>query len=614
MTHSLPYLHHPQTRDGVTFSQQQLELTLLTAVDNIKSVSVRIEPDNEEYLIAMSPAGTQGRLQRWQTRIDINQDRAVTHYVFKVVTENGQLWLDAQGVKKRVPPKELHFKFNATSKPVDWVSEQVFYQVFPDRFCNGDPNLGVKAGEYSIRNGAVSTTVKQWDEQAVATGAGMSLEFYNGDLKGVESKLDYLQQLGITAVYMNPIFSSQTNHKYDTMDYFSVDPHLGTNEDLARLTADIHSRGMKVVLDAVFNHTSVEHPWFDYSGKHGNGAYQSEDSPYRDYYLFEPNSNDYLGWKGVPSLPVLNFENQGVRDAIYAADDSAMRFWLRPPYNIDGWRLDVVHMLGEGRGAKNNAHYVEEFRRVTKEENSDAFVLGEHFFEATQWLQGDQEDGAMNYYGFAHPVRAFFAGMDIAYDPIELDSAGFVNWLTEAKAKLPWANQLCQLNQLDSHDTARFLTMVGESEEMQRLASVFLMTYVGTPCLYYGTEVGMVGENDPDNRRPFPWSQVEGNPWIEFYRQLIAVRQSNAALRQGDIQFLLVEEDSIVYSRSLSGENVLVALNMAEGEVSVEMPVWKLGIEAGVAKSLLNETSFNIDQGIIHLSLPSKGYEVIKVS
>lgn len=611
---SIPFMHHAQTVDGVTASEHSLTLKLLTKIDDIQSVVVRIEPDNEEYLIAMEHVADKGRLQQWEADILLNTDRDVTHYAFKVVTRSQQFWLDAQGVKKRMPPRELHFKYNARSQPVDWVCDQVFYQVFPDRFCNGDPSIGVAEGEYAIKHGTVPTTVKNWDQAAVAKGAGMSVEFYNGDLKGVTQKLDYLEELGITAVYMNPIFSSQTNHKYDTMDYYSVDPHLGTNQELAELTANIHQRGMKVVLDAVFNHTSVEHPWFDMNGAHGNGAYQSENSPYRDYYLFEGSSQRYQGWKGVASLPVLNFESQGVRDAIYEADDSVMRYWLRPPYNIDGWRLDVVHMLGEGSGAKNNAHYVKEFRRVTKEENQDAFVLGEHFFEASQWLQGDQEDGAMNYYGFAHPVRAYFAHMDIAYAPIQLATEDFVDWLSEAKGKLPWANQLNQLNQLDSHDTTRFLTMVGEDEQRQKLASLFLMTYVGTPCLYYGTEVGMVGENDPDNRRPFPWDKVDGNPWIEFYQRLIAIRQQHPALRRGDIQFLVAEGDTLVYSRELDGERIVVALNSGNNSCTVSVPVWKMGMENGTLNSLIDDERYEVAEGKANVSIDAQGYCLVKAT
>ncbi|MBM7036659.1 maltodextrin glucosidase [Vibrio ulleungensis] len=606
-----PFLHHASTCDGVTATTSTLRLVLQTKIDELLTVYVRIEPDNEEYLIEMTRGEDKGRLAQWSAEIPLNGDRDVTHYVFKAISATQQWWLDAQGIKSRMPPRELHFKYNADHQPVDWVSDQVFYQVFPDRFCNGDPTIGVTDGEYSIKHGTVPATVKSWDQAAVATGAGMSVEFYNGDLQGVAQKLDYLQALGITAVYMNPIFSSQTNHKYDTMDYYSVDPHLGTNQQLAELTSNIHQRGMKVVLDAVFNHTSVEHPWFDMSGRSGDGAYQSPSSPYRDYYLFEEDSQRYQGWKGVASLPVLNFENQGVRDAIYDADDAVMRYWLRPPYNIDGWRLDVVHMVGEGEGAKNNAHYVKEFRRVTKEENANAFVLGEHFFEASQWLQGDQEDGAMNYYGFAHPVRAYFAHKDIAYAPIQLSTQDFVDWLTEAKGKLPWANQLTQLNQLDSHDTARFLTMVNEDEAQQKLASVFLMTYVGTPCLYYGTEVGMVGQNDPDNRRPFPWHSVDGNPWLDFYQSLIAIRQSHAALRQGDIQFLVAQGQQLIYSRELKGEIVIVALNLAEQVQAVSIPSWKLGIEDAKFTSLLGDEEAQAVQGQIEMNLPAKGYRVL---
>ncbi len=220
-------------------------------------------------------------------------------------------------------------------------------------------------------------------------------------------------------------------------------------------------------------------------------------------------------------------------------------------------------MLGEGEGAQNNAHYVQAFRQAAKEENKETYVLGEHFFEASQWLQGDQEDGAMNYYGFAHPVRALLAKQDIAFDPIDIDVQEFVTWLIEAKAKIPFANQLTQLNQLDSHDTARFLTLLSGDEQKMKLAATLLFTYLGTPCLYYGTEVGMEGSHDPDNRRTFPWERTENqrSPWFGFFQKLIAIRNDRPSLQRGSIQTLYCLARAWVYARQLGEERTLFTVN-----------------------------------------------------
>ncbi len=190
-------------------------------------------------------------------------------------------------------------------------------------------------------------------------------------------------------------------------------------------------------------------------------------------------------------------------------------------------------MLGEGEGATNNAHYVKAFRDAMKAVNPDSYMLGEHFFEATQWLQGDQEDGAMNYYGFAHPIRALLAGKDIQFDPINIDCREFLQWLQEASAKVPWSNQLAQLNQLDSHDTERFITTLQGNKAKFAIANLMLMSYVGSPCLYYGAEIALQGSHDPDNRRCFPWDQLKSNEWLPFFKQIIAIRKASSALQKG---------------------------------------------------------------------------------
>lgn len=604
-----PFLFHPQTADGFDYHDGLITVTLFTEPLNATRIVLRHEPDNEEELVELTQVGKMGRLLKWCATFPINSDRDVTHYVFKVITDKQQYWLGGTGVVSRIPAKELHFKFNQQHQPADWVSQQIFYQIFPDRFCNANSEIGVRTDEYFLR-GTLGTIEKPWHEPPTTSGTEVAREFYNGDLAGIRSKLDYLQALGITCLYLNPIFKSQTNHKYDTTDYLKVDPHLGTNEEFAELVEELHSRGMKIVLDAVYNHTSTEHPWFDMSGKQGDGAFQSPQSPYREYYFFEGESEHYAGWKGLKHLPVLNFSNKEVQDQIYAADDAVIKHWLKAPYHIDGWRFDVIHMLGEGEGAKNNAHYVKAFRQATKSVNPQAYVLGEHFFEASQWLQGDQEDGAMNYYGFAHPVRALFANKDISYDPITLSGNEFVGWLEEARAKLPWANQLSQLNQLDSHDTARFLTLLEGNSKKMKLASILLATYVGVPCLYYGTEVGLEGGQDPDCRRPFPWDKIEDSSWLEFYRSLLSIRKQHKALQQGSIQYLGFSDDYIIFARCLENDRVITLLNLSNEVQTVTLPIWQLGIEQGQLISLQSETSFVFDNGLCTLTIEPNSAEI----
>ncbi|MFW8651147.1 maltodextrin glucosidase [Vibrio diabolicus] len=581
---NLPFIFHSQTIDGLAFNQEQVTVRLKTETLDFDSVYVRLEPDNEECLVDMTQVGTAGELLLWEASFRPNRDRDVTHYVFKLLKDGQQYWLDARGVQKRIPPKEFHFKLNVNHQPPSWVQEQVFYQIFPDRFSASKSESDIRHAYAQYDSASV---VKAWGDAVGSHQNTGAREFFGGDLKGVEQRLDYLEQLGVTALYFNPIFSSPSNHKYDTTDYFTVDPMFGTNAQFAELCEKIRGKNMKIVLDAVFNHTSVHHPWFDIQQK-GEGAYGHPHSKFRDYYFFEGETNHYIGWKGIGNLPVLNFENEQVRDYIYQSEESVIKYWLKPPYLVDGWRFDVIHMLGEGEGAKNNARYVEAFRHATKSVNPNAYVLGEHFFEATQWLQGDQEDGAMNYYGFAHPVRAFIAQQDIMYEPINIDGLEFKAWLDEARAKIPFSNQLSQLNQLDSHDTARFITLVDGDKRKMNIALALLMTYVGTPCIYYGSEVGLEGGLDPDNRRSFPWNEIENSAWLSIYKQWISIRKQYKSLQSGSIQWLHCDTNELAYARVLGSEAIVVVMNLSGDECSIDLPLWQLGLEAAHLSSLLD--------------------------
>ncbi|MCG3743669.1 maltodextrin glucosidase [Vibrio cincinnatiensis] len=609
---NIPFLFHGQTDHWVTRKDNQLTLTL--AVDSAfpsTKILVRHEPDNEEVLVEMRKVGKTDRLDYWQARIPLNQDRPVTHYLFKVLYPKGQWWLDARSISARMPGRDYHFKYNAQHQPPEWVYKQVFYQIFPDRFANGDPDISVKNGEYALNGGKKPVTVKTWGAPVDTHQGNGASEFYGGDLYGVEAKLDYLQTLGITALYLNPIFHAPSNHKYDCMDYYTIDPHLGSNEHFAQLCQNLHQRDMKVILDAVFNHTSTEHPWFNLQGWHPQcGAYQSVDSPYRDYYFFNGDGQEYIGWKGIASLPVLNFQHPEVKATIYQAEDAVIKYWLKPPYQIDGWWFDVIHMLGEGEGAKNNAHYVKAFREAAKLVNPESYVLGEHFFEATQWLQGDQEDGAMNYYGFAHPLRALLTKLDIAFDPIDIHVPQFLDWLMEARAKIPWANQLAQLNQLDSHDTARFLELVSGDQALFKIASTLLFTYVGTPCLYYGTEVGLRGSHDPDNRRCMPWERVETSPYFAFFQQLIALRKESTALQKGNFYLLYQASDCFVFARQYAKQAVIVGINLGE-QCEVTLPLWQLGLSQGAFHHYNQPQSYEYQQGEMKVNIPARHSTVL---
>jgi len=575
------FLLHPQIEPWLIREESGCILVLLAERRDGVQAMLRCEPDNEGRLIEMRPAGQDADLHRFQAELPWDGGNETTVYCFKTIHAGRQFWLAADGLHHRVPNRDVMFRICRDTRPPNWVRDQVFYQIFPDRFSQGDPSLQVKTGKYTYGSAGTDVVAKRWGEPVDQKRP--EAEFYGGDLIGLRGSLDYLQSaLGVTSLYLNPIFTSSSNHKYNTEDYYEVDPHLGGNEALAALSAELHARGMKLILDAVVNHTGVNHPWFNLEGHHNvTGAAQSPDSPWRDWYHFD-ETGQYAAWKGHLSLPVLDFSCEGLRHQIYAGPDAILRHWMRAPYSIDGWRFDVIHMLGEGPGSTNNAHYVREFRRTLREENTEAYVLGEHFNEATRWLQGDQEDGAMNYYGFTQPVREWLAGTDIAHMPARLETSDFSAWLDSARGRIPYANQLAQFNLLDSHDTARFFTLIGGDTDVMKLAVTLLFAYPGVPSIYYGDEIGLSGGQDPDCRRCFDWDHSHWNQDLfEHYRSAIALRKARPELRHGAYQCLLAAEDAYAFARFTHAAASIFAFNRGSTACTVPLPVHRLPLRPG---------------------------------
>ena len=601
-----PFFCDSQVTPWFKVSNNQLQLTLFVHKElELTQLFIRYEPDNEEELRPMKPCGQQGELVIWRGELPLNRDSGSVLYTFKALTAQEQWWVHAAGVSGSMPPRQSHFHYNPQQKPPVWVQDQVFYQIFPDRFCNGDPSISVQNGEYQYGGGTHPVIAKQWGEPVAADhlGTGAS-EFYGGDLAGIQSKLHYLQSLGITALYLNPIFASPSNHKYDTVDFYRVDAHLGSNEQLAELTSNLHQRGMRIVLDAVVDHTSDQHPWFT--------AASDVHATARRFYTFD-EKGQHIGWKGLSHLPKLDFASREVQEIVYSGDDAILRHWLRAPYAIDGWRFDVIHMLGEHGSAAGNTYHVQQMRQCMKQENPDAYVLGEHFFEASQWLQGDQEDGAMNYYGFAHPVRAFLANQDIAYHPVRISAEEFDHWLKQARCSIPFANQLAQFNLLDSHDTARFLSLLSGDVALMRTAVTLLFTYIGTPCIYYGDEVGMEGGKDPDCRRCFPWDSTEWNHLLhDHYRRMIRLRKTHPALRRGDIHTLYAGEHSFVFARTLESDVVITAVNRHPTKArTITLPIWQTASLANRFTDPETREKFEVVKGEIRLTIPAKTARVL---
>ena len=407
----------------------------------------------------------------------------------------------------------------------DWVKHAVFYQVFPDRFALSPRNelpRGLK--------------LQPWGTPPEDQG------YQGGDLYGIVDKLDYLQELGVTALYLNPVFSSASNHRYHTYDYFEVDPLLGGNAALRELVDQLHAREMRIVLDGVFNHASRGFWPFHHVLENGG------ESPYVDWFYvngwplvpYPPDAStpiNYAAWWGLPALPKLNVGNPGMR--AYLLD--AARFWI--DFGVDGWRLDVAEEI-------KDATFWQEFRAVTRRANPECYLVGEIWHAAPEWLRGDRFDAVMNYV-LSRAALGFFAASTLrtdyrpgGFELVALDARGFATRVEETVSLYDWEIVQAQFNLMDSHDTARTLWVVNGDESALRLCTLFQMTMPGAPCIYYGTEIGMTGATDPYCRAAFPWEHHD--TWnlelLTFFREVTALRHAHPLLRTGSVRTLYAEQ------------------------------------------------------------------------
>ncbi|EIX1532996.1 maltodextrin glucosidase [Cronobacter sakazakii] len=548
-----PFIH----RQG-----EKLLITLWLAGDALpEKVMLRYERDNEETPFEMKRLTTapHPQVSTWQASIPLGDGQPRRRYCFKLLWSDRQQWFSPLGLSEFPPARLALFAIDAPDDGPQWVQDQVFYQIFPDRFARSTPRGAQQDNIYFHHAQGHDIILRDWHEPVSAEVGGST--FYGGDLDGIREKLPYLKKLGVTALYLNPIFSAPSVHKYDTADYRHVDPQFGGDEALLRLREKTREAGMRLILDGVFNHTGDTHPWFDRQNHGTDGACHHPNSPTRNWYTFAEDGHAFC-WLGYDSLPKLDFAERGVMEEIYAGEESVVKHWLKAPWSIDGWRLDVVHMLGERGGAKANLRHVEGITHAAKAVNPQAFVFGEHFGDARQWLQNDVEDAAMNYRGFTTPVWSFLAGVDHGLEPQQLDAADCARWMDEYRAALSHEQQLRMFNQLDSHDTARFKTVAKGEPARIRAAAVWLFCWPGVPCVFYGDEVGVEGGNDPFCRQPFPWDKTQQDgELLALYQRLARLRHRSRALRSGACQVVYAKGDVLVFTRVFRQERVLVALN-----------------------------------------------------
>lgn len=545
----------------------------------ILGVYVRCAPDGEQEMHAgyTVPEMTGWECRWWEVPLPLRNHRL--HYRFYLSTQEGGYWLTASGLVRSVPTDHTDFVILADQHHSHWLDQSVFYQIFPDRFCDGDPSNNVRSGSYQLSGKPV--VERRWGDLPNVHQGGR--EFYGGDLQGITQKLDYLsQRLGVNGLYLNPICTAPSSHKYDVASYSEVDPHFGGDAAFFEMKRAMEARSMRLILDIVPNHCGEEHPWF-------RQAQKDPQAETAEFFTFHDHPQGYEAWLGIQSLPKLNYASLKLREVMYAGPNSIMRSWLRPPWNIDGWRIDVANMLARGGAVQLGHKVLRGMRRAVKEENPEAYLLGENFFDASSTLQGDQLDATMNYRGFMMPLYHWLTGQD--YDAVferqwadryPLSGADLEAQWRYWRATVPWAVTRSQFNLLGSHDTPRLLNLVGGDRTKAAVARLILFTYPGVPCIYYGDEQGLPGGRDPDNRRTMNWDELTWDQeLLGDWSRLVALRKESEALGRGSIQNLYCQGHTLAFLRETREERCLVVARRASDDCRA-IPTWPAAIPDGL--------------------------------
>lgn len=608
----IPFVFSDETDNFRTPSEpgcgEAFTVRLRAGAEANPSVFFHLYRDGEVSVEEVKCSGRDGIYALYETRVPGVKERAEYYFILNA-SDGTVAYYGKNGLRSRAA-EVVPFPVLPALKVPDWAKGAVWYQIFTDRFRNGDPTNDVEEGEILDDTGLPSRKAA-WDEPVQPTDYGC---FYGGDLQGILDKLDYLKDLGAEVLYLNPIFVAPSNHKYNTQDYDHVDPHYGvilkdaegpkkygvrttarenleaSDALLAKLIAEAHKRGLRVVLDGVFNHCGAFHKWMDMRGIYREntgevGAWWSKDSEYASYFHFFPNG-EYECWWGNRTLPKLNTDGSpALKEEIFRI----AKKWLLPPYDADGWRLDVAADLGHSPEA--NHAFWREFREEVRSVKPDALILAEHYGDPSPWLSGHEWDSVMNYDAFMEPVTAFLTGMDKHSDvhtpEWEGDGAAFAETMERTMSRFPGQSLRAALNQLDNHDHSRFLTRTRKKpgrlgkcgpEEAEtdcdkallRSAVILQMSWPGAPGIYYGDEAGLAGFTDPDNRRPYPWGR-EDLELLDFYQNVLRIRRDLPVLRTGSVLMLRAEKDLIAYARFGKCEATVTLITTADQPLPVKL-------------------------------------------
>ena len=663
------------------FSDETIEYVSMQSLKNRQNIRIQIrifKDDKPDIILVDHRDGSEVVMSKLRSSEHFDfyyadlEDRDYLKYYFKIIDGKNTLFFTRFGITDYLKEDAL-FEYNKNFTLPEWAKGALMYQIFIDRFNRGDETNDVVDDEY-IYIGLPVKHKENWNEYPSNFDVGY---FYGGDLAGVLQKLDYLRDFGVEVIYFNPLFVSPSNHKYDTQDYDYIDPHIGvivedadgvlgeydtdnknavkyvkrvtskknleaSNELFIKLVEEAHKRNIKVIIDGVFNHCGSFNKWMDKEGiykraddKYPIGAYWSKESEFRPYFNFI--GNEYDGWWGHDTLPKLYYENSKklVDEVLNIA-----KKWVSPPFNVDGWRLDVAADLGYSH--EFNHIFWSMFREAVKSANNDAVILAEHYGDPSFWLDGKCWDGVMNYDGFMEPVSWFLTGLEKHSDREDMNLKGnadaFFLMLKNALGKMPYDSILVSMIQLSNHDHSRFLTRTngivgrinshksedaesGVKLEVMRQAIMMQITLPGAPTVYYGDEVGVCGFTDPDNRRTYPWGN-ENLELLEYHRYMNKWHRIRKELKTGSLIRLISTGGVVCYARVLKDNISVIIINAGEYTAKTDIPLYLTGMRDNAVISRViytNKVGYNVgrvtyinDNGYLNFEIePHSGYLLV---
>ncbi|WLR42916.1 alpha-glycosidase [Bacillus carboniphilus] len=577
--------HRSKNEFAYAYDEKTLHLRIRTKKNDVDQVHA-IHGDSYDFknkewqysLSEMTKSGSDDLFDYWFVAIKPEYRRL--RYGFQLRKDNETLIYTEKGFFDHIPTDDTAYFFCFPFmnwidlfKAPSWVKNTVWYQIFPDRFANGNENNDPEG------------TVAWGQEEPTTTN------FFGGDFEGIINHIDYLVDLGITGIYMCPIFKAYSNHKYDTIDYMEIDPQFGNKETFRKLVETCHNKGIKVMLDAVFNHSGYYFPAFQDVKKSGVNSKYKDWFHIREFPLKADPIPTYDTFGFVESMPKLNTENPQVKDYLLKVG----RYWVEE-FNIDGWRLDVANEIDH--------QFWRDFRKEVRSVKEDVYILGEIWHDSMPWLQGDQFDSVMNY-PFTNGALRFFAKEDVK-------ATDFVHMIEKVSHMYPKNVNEVMFNLLGSHDTPRVLTIAKEKRDKLKLLFTFQLTFTGTPCIYYGDEIGMTGEQDPGCRKCMEWDKEKQDlDMFKHVQKLLHLRKQYPLLaNEGELKVIEANDQTnhVIYTKENEKERILIIINNSDQTLNITLP---FDLENKTIKNLWTNSEFAAESTKIDLELKANKFAIL---